>query len=65
MHLVHTTLQQFGPAGSAEEFLDLQSQLGNKRILRLFYSRDRIMSAEAKAKFVEPDLTALPKPPTR
>ena len=64
MHLVHTTLRQFGHAGSADAFFDAQSQLGNKRIPLLFYSRDLIMSAAAKAVFVEPDLAALPKPLT-
>lgn len=62
MHLIHATLQQCGAAGSADEFLDEQSQLGNKRILLLFYSRDRIMSAEAKAMFLKPDLAPLPTP---
>jgi N-acetylglutamate synthase-like GNAT family acetyltransferase len=62
LQLVHTTLRQFGPAATADAFLDAQSQLGQKRNLLLFYSRDRIMSAEAKSTFVEPDLAPLPKP---
>ncbi|MEY2410865.1 MAG: hypothetical protein QOF48_3535 [Verrucomicrobiota bacterium] len=64
LQLVHTTLQQFGPASSADAFLDAQSQLTQKRILLLFYSRDRIMSAEAKTSFVAPDLAPLPRPIT-
>jgi hypothetical protein len=36
--------------------------LNEKRVLRLFYSRDRIMSAEAKATFIAPDLAPLPRP---
>ncbi|MEZ0273955.1 MAG: hypothetical protein ACAH88_03555 [Roseimicrobium sp.] len=62
LHLVHTTLCQFGPADSADAFFDAQSQLSAKRTLLLFYSRDRIMSSEAKALFVPPDLAPLPKP---
>ena len=62
LHLVHTTLCQFGPANTADEFFDAQSQLSAKRTLLLFYSRDRILSAEAKASFVEPDLAPLPCP---
>jgi predicted N-acetyltransferase YhbS len=62
LHLVHTTLRQFGPSASADAFLDAQSQLGQKRNLLFFYSRDRLMSAEAKSTFAEPDLTPLPKP---
>ena len=62
LHLVHATLCQFGSADSADAFLDAQSQLGSKRTLLLFYSRDLIMSAEAKISFVSPDLAALPRP---
>ena len=65
LQLVHTTLAQFGPAETADAFLDAQSQLGNKRTLLLFYSRDLLMSAEAKASIVAPDLTPLPWPPHR
>jgi hypothetical protein len=60
--LVYTTLCQFGPAESADAFLDEQTQLGEKRALLLFYSRDRIMSPAAKAAFIPPDLAPLPKP---
>jgi len=62
LQLVHTTLCQFGPAASADAFFDAQTQLNEKRVLRLFYSRDRIMSAEAKATFIAPDLAPLPRP---
>lgn len=62
LHLVHTTFCQFGPAENADAFFDAQTQLNGKRALLLFYSRDRIMSAEAKASFVPPDLAPLPKP---
>lgn len=60
--LVHTTLCQFGPAASADAFFDAQTQLKDKRALLLFYSRDRIMSAEAKTTFIPPDLAPLPQP---
>lgn len=62
LQLVHTTLIQFGPAESADVFFDAQTQLSQKRTLLLFYSRDRIMSAEAKSTFVAPDLAPLPQP---
>ncbi len=62
LQLIHTTLRQFGPAVSADAFFDAQSQLSQKRNLLLFYSRDRIMSPEAKASFVTPDLAPLPQP---
>ncbi len=60
LHLVHTTLQEYGPAETADAFLDSQPQLLEKKILRLFYSRDLLMSWQAKAQFVEPDLAPLP-----
>jgi hypothetical protein len=31
-----------------------------KTLLRLYYTRDRILTAEARAGFVEPDLAPLP-----
>jgi hypothetical protein len=61
MHLVHCTLREFGPSESADVFVDKQVQLLSKRALLFFYSRDHIMSAEAKRQFVEPDLTSLPR----
>jgi len=65
MRLVQLTLCEYGPAGSADEFFDLNPQLAEKKVLRFFYSRDRMMSAEAKAGFVEPDLAPLPKSPKK
>ena len=60
LRLVDATLRQFGPADSADAFLDAQTQLGSPRALLFFYSRERLMSAEARAAFVAPDLAALP-----
>lgn len=62
LQLVSTTLCQFGPAESADAFFDAQTQLQSKRTPLLFYSRERIMSAEAKRSFVAPDLAPLPVP---
>lgn len=62
LQLVNTTLCQFGPAASADTFFDRQTQLNEKRALLLFYSRDLIMSPEAKCSFVPPDLAPLPQP---
>jgi len=61
MHLVYSTLCQYGASESSSQFLDEHSQLNSKRILLLFYSLNRIMSAEAKACFIEPDLAPLPR----
>jgi hypothetical protein len=61
LQLVHTTLRQFGPTETADAFFDAQTQLGSKRTPLLFYSRDRLMSAEAKHGFIPPDLAPLPQ----
>ena len=61
MHLMHCALCEFGPAENSEAFLDKHTQLSAKRALLLFYSRDRILSWEAKERFVEPDLAPLPR----
>jgi len=61
LRLVHSTLCEYGPAGSADEFLETQEHLLNRKALRFFYSRDRLISWRAKAEFVEPDLAPLPR----
>ncbi len=60
MRLVHVTLCEYGPAANADEFYERSPQLSQKKILRLYYSADRFMSARAKTEFVEPDLAPLP-----
>jgi hypothetical protein len=61
MRLVDFTLREYGPAASADEFLEAQEELLNKKALRFFYSRERIVSWRAKAEFVEPDLAPFPR----
>jgi hypothetical protein len=61
MRLVHFTLHQYGAVASADEFFQQHPQLSQPKVLRLFYSRDRLMSAHAKAEFLAPDLTNFPQ----
>ena len=61
LRLVHAMLCEYGPKETADEFCEAHPELSQKKTLRLFYSAERFVSAEAKANFVEPDLTALPK----
>ena len=61
LRLVHLALCEYGPAASADEFLDAQPQLLTHRALRFFYSRERLISEKAKVEFVEPDLAPLPR----
>ena len=56
VRLVHLTLNVCGVAESADAFCDQQPQLMQKTRLELFYSRERLMTWEAKREFVEPDL---------
>ena len=61
MRLVDCTLREYGSAASAEEFIEAQEQLLNRKALRFFYSRDLLVSWRAKTEFVEPDLAPLPQ----
>jgi hypothetical protein len=61
MRITSAMLAIYGPAQSADAFLDAQPQLGEKNLLRLYYSPDLIMSPIAKTRFVEPDLSSLPR----
>jgi len=61
MRLVHFTLGEYGSVGTADQFLDEHPELLSRHMLRFYYSRDRILSWEAKEKFLEPDLAEFPK----
>jgi hypothetical protein len=64
LHLVAATMQAYGeafPTPTADSFCDAHPQLMSKHILRLFYSPQQRMHPLAKAQFVPPDLTALPR----
>jgi len=63
LRILDAMISVHGPEESAEAFLDRHTQLASKVLLRLYYSRDRIMTWEAKRGFVEPDLAPLPRPP--
>jgi hypothetical protein len=62
LHIIHATALAYGHQGmTADEFFDFHPQLGQKKILRLFYSPGLFMSEQAKYEFVLPDLTDLPR----
>lgn len=46
-------------AGSFAEFFEANEYLGDKEYIRKFYSRDALMSPEAKMNWLEPDLRPL------
>lgn len=60
VRLVHATLCEYGRAENADAFYEQHPQLSQKKNLRLFYSRGRFVSWEAKREFLGPDLAPLP-----
>ena len=63
LRLVYCALCEHGQSENADAFLDQHTQLLARRALLFFYSRDRLMSAEAKTRFLDPDLAPLPRSP--
>jgi hypothetical protein len=61
LRIIRTTVQEYGPLPTAEEFYEFHPQLSQKKNHRLFYSRGLFISELARREFVEPDLTELPK----
>ncbi len=60
LHLVAATLAQYGPGEGVDDFLNFHSQLFTQKIHRFYYSKALYTSPEARARFVPPDLAALP-----
>jgi hypothetical protein len=56
MRLVDFILGEYGAAIDAEHFFNDHPELSQRHTLRLFYSRDRILSLQAKAEYLPPDL---------
>ena len=63
MCLVWATIQSAGAGESSLEFCDANPHLLARTLPRLFYTRERISSADAHLRFVAPDLAPLPRPP--
>ncbi|MCA9118734.1 MAG: hypothetical protein H6822_04655 [Planctomycetaceae bacterium] len=61
MTLIFAANRRTGPHASSDEFCEAHPELLTKLVLREHYSRERIMTWEAKQDFVEPDLRPLPK----
>ncbi len=57
VRLVHLTLNADGAAECADAFCDQYPSLIQKTLLDVFYSRERLVTWEAKRQFVEPDRT--------
>ena len=61
MTLVFAANVDTGPHGSSDDFCETHPELMTKQALLRYYSREGIMSWDAKAKFIEPDLCPLPR----
>lgn len=60
LRVLDAMIRAHGPGAGPDDFLDSQPYLLNRLLLRLYYSRGRIMTHQAKRDFVEPDLAPLP-----
>lgn len=60
LRLLHAIIVAHGPFESADAMLEMHPYIRCKVLLRLFYTRDWIMSDRAKRQWVEPDICALP-----
>ncbi len=61
--IVASTIRVHGPTDDFDSFSEANPHLFNKSLLRLYYTRERILTPEAKAGYVEPDLAPLPRAP--
>ena len=59
LRLIDSARRNYGREADSAAFVEAHPELA-RYCLRLFYSRGRIMSEEARMRFVEPDLTDLP-----
>jgi [ribosomal protein S5]-alanine N-acetyltransferase len=59
MRLIHNAIKERGPFQDSHQFCDGNPELLDRRVLLRYYTRDQIMTPEAKARFVEPDLAPL------
>ncbi len=60
MRLTHQALIEFGSCDSSEAFLERHPGLLSKEAVLGYYTKERIMSLEARREFVGPDLRPLP-----
>ncbi|MBX3390712.1 MAG: hypothetical protein KF691_14790 [Phycisphaeraceae bacterium] len=61
MRVIHSAMKTFGPLSGPEEFLTQHPHLLCVSLMRVFYSRARIMSAQARESWIEPDLATFPE----
>jgi hypothetical protein len=60
VRILDAVTRTHGPEADACAFLAKHAELRDKTLLRRHYSRGRLVTWEAKRRFVEPDLAPLP-----
>lgn len=60
MRLIYAAYLQDGSFSTAEEFMRFHPELLEKKVLLQYYSRERILTWDAKQRFVSPDIHPLP-----
>jgi hypothetical protein len=58
--LIRSAIQVHGPSSTFSAFISANPHLRHKSLLRLYYTRERILASNAKSTFVAPDLAPLP-----
>ncbi len=59
MQLIHRAIDELDSSVRFEDFCNHHPELLDRRVLLCYYTRDRIMDADAKSRFVKPDLAPL------
>lgn len=68
LHLIAVTMhtcREAIPVATADHFCDCHPQLMTRHVLRLFYTPRQMLHPASKDRFVEPDLTPLPRLETK
>ena len=60
LRVVNATIRGQDPCATSMEFLEAQPHLRARTLLRVFYSKTRMLSPQAKTEFLPSDLAALP-----
>jgi ribosomal protein S18 acetylase RimI-like enzyme len=63
MRVVADVIARHGAGPDSESFLKENPHVGSRTLLRCYYSRERLVTPEAKQRFVLPDRAPLPWPP--
>jgi hypothetical protein len=61
VRLVDATIRYHGAESDSRAFCNENPQLGHRRLTRMYYTKDRLLTQQAKDEFVEPDIAPLPK----